>query len=224
MICLRPGRLFVELALGVAVSGCVLDADLGSWQANDAGAQADADAATSPADLDARPDRDADADASNEAACVDAGACARADAGTDGSPLTVKLGLTTSYFADGRPLPAGQYTLSYVDGCWKSGVVAWTVNLGGEGYWVVGGEPEQRIGMAPGTVGVFANLGAYAAYKECVAANVGRPGFSFYHQGGPVGLKLESFDFITNFIGVEGGESAGGKSPTFRLTCTGDCR
>jgi hypothetical protein len=133
--------------------------------------------------------------------------------------------LTTTYFADGRSLPAGDYTLTYVDGCWKSGVVAWTVNLGGEGYWVVGGQPEQHIAMAPGTVGTFATLGAYGTYEECVAANVGRPGVTFRFEGGRLGLALESLDPLqTLSILIEGGESVGGQSPTFRLTCVGTCR
>ncbi|HEX6243419.1 MAG TPA: hypothetical protein VFZ61_21045 [Polyangiales bacterium] len=207
-------------ALVAALPGCVLDGDLGGWEAQDASevADVDLDATTGPAEREAGHDGDG-------ACSSDAGACAPSDGGdTDDATLTVKLGLTTSYFADGRSLPSGQYTLTYVDGCWKSGVVAWTVNTGGEGYWVVGGEPEQRLGMAPGTTGVFANLGAYGDYNECVAANVGRPGFSFFHQGGPIGLKLESIDPLTYFILVEGGESVGGRSPTFRLTCAADCR
>ena len=195
----------LAMALGALVQACALESDLGYWAQPDAAADAGSGAADAGS-LD--PD----------------GASVDGDAGGSlGYVLTVTPGPTTSYFADGRSVPAGEYTLVYLDGCWKSGVVAWTVNLGGEGYSVVGGEPEERITMAPGTVGTFMTLGAYATYEECVAANVGRPGISFRFQGGPLGLKLESLDPLTLFILLQGGESVGGKSPTFRLTCAGSC-
>ena len=43
-------------------------------------------------------------------------------------------------------------------------------------------------------------------------------------DGGQLGLRLESLDPLTLFILVEGGEAVGGHSPTFRLSCAGDCR
>jgi hypothetical protein len=209
-------RAGLVLALGALTQACALESDLGYWARPDASADAQSDAADGGA---LEPSGDGGGACSSGAQ----GGC-DGDAGSaPGQLLTVTPGPTTSYFADGRSLPAGEYTLVYVDGCWHSGVVSWTVNLGGEGYHVVGGEPEERITMAPGTVGTFMTLGAYGSYEECVAANVGRPGVSFRFKGGPLGLKLESLDPLTLFILLEGGESVGGRSPTFRLTCTG-CR
>jgi hypothetical protein len=206
------------LALAAPVAGCVLETNLGHWAAPDSDADASADAASH------EPNDGGIDDPACTPASLDAGTCA---AVADGSLLTVTPGATTSYFAAGKSLPAGDYTLAYVDGCWHSGVVSWTVNLGDEGYSVVGGQPEQRIAMAPGTIGTFASgLGAYAMYDECVGANMGRPGISFHFEGGPLGLKMQSLDPLaplTLFILVDGGESVGGVSPTFRLTCTGEC-
>jgi hypothetical protein len=209
-------RLFVfcsHAALAFALTGaaqsCTLETDLGHWALPGADTDATPDAAPLEPE-DGGVDR---ADCS--APPADAAACTAVDSG---SLLTVTPGLTTSYFADGKSFPAGDYALLYVDGCWHSGVVAWTVNLGGEGYWVVGGQPTQPITMAPGTVGTFATLGAYFNYEDCVAANVGSPAVTFHFEGGPLGLKLDSLDPVTFSIGVEGGESAGGLSPTFRLS------
>lgn len=210
-----PGCLMAALA---ALSGCAPEGDVGRWSLHDA---ASADAADVQDDVDA-----------SGAGCsaADAADCGINDAGSDSAlgdelVLTVTPGPTTSYFADGRSLPAGIYTLVYLDGCWKSGVVAWTVNLGGEGYNIVGGDPEQRLAMAPGTVGTFAGLGAYATYEECVAANMSRPGgITFSFGGGRLGLKLESLDPLTLFILLAGGETVGGRSPTFALRCNGTCR
>jgi hypothetical protein len=194
------GMTLAAVAL-VCLPACTLDTDLERWDEPDAAADA------TPGAPDAASSADADAPEPDASLL-----------------LTVVPGLTTTYFADGRSLSAGDYTLVYVDGCWRSGVVAWTVNLGGEGYWVVGGQPEQRLKMAPGSVGTFAGgLGAYATYAECIATNVGRPGITFHFDGGPLGLKLESLDPITLTIGIQGGESEGGRSPTFRLTCVGGC-
>lgn len=210
----------LSLLLISAAHGCTLETDLGHWAApgSDEPPNADepVDAATS-----AREDAGTSDAGSSDAGCSSS-ACTPV---ASSLVLTVTAGPGTSYFADGKTLPAGDYTLSYVDGCWHSGVVAWTVNLGGEGYALVGGQPEHMIVMAPGTVGTFAGgLGAYFTYDECVAANVGRPSVSFHFEGGQLGLQLESLTPITTFINVEGGEAAGGVSPTFRLTCTGVCR
>jgi hypothetical protein len=213
---MRQARALRALTLIAASQGCVLETGLGHWAAPEAGTDPDGD--------DGGDDSGARSDDAGCPVSADAGSCA-ADASVDASYLlTVTPGLTTSYFAGGKSLPAGDYTLVYEDGCWKSGVVAWTVNLGGEGYWVVGGEPEQHVAMAPGTVGTFAGLGAYGSYEECVAANVSHAGITFRFEGGPLGLALESLDPLTLFILVEGGESEGGRSPTFRLTCSGVCR
>jgi hypothetical protein len=185
----------LAFVLAAAAHGCVLDSDLGHW------APADAEAGADEGPL--APD------------------------GGSTQELTVSLGFTTSYFDDGRSFPPGEYTLTYADGCWTSGIVAWTVNLDtGEGYWVVGGEPEQRIVMAPGTAGTFAGgLGAFGSYQECVAANVGRSGTTFRFEGGRLGLALADVDpLMSRSILLRGGESEGGRSPTFRLTCAGACR
>lgn len=196
----------IALTLGAAAQGCTLETNIGHWAAPE----------------DAEEDAGSEDAGSADAASADASADASEREGGE-QLLTVIPGLKTTYFADGQALPAGDYTLVYVDGCWRSGVVSWTVNLGGEGYFVVGGQPEKRIATAPGTVGTFVTLGAYGTYDECVAANVGRPGITFHFDGGPLALKLESLDPLTLFIQLEGGENVGGRSPTFRLTCAGSC-
>jgi hypothetical protein len=211
-------RSVLALTPVALTQGCALELDtgLGHWAEPDAEAESDRQDGGKDGGKDG-------GGAECRSNAGDAGPCAPATDAATSELLTVSLGLTTSYFADGKSFPAGQYTLVYEDGCWKSGVVAWTVNLGGEGYWIEGGQPEQHIAMAPGTVGTFAGLGAYGTYEACVAANVGRAGITFAFQGGPLGLKLESLDPLTLFINLMGGESVGGRSPTFRLTCSGPC-
>lgn len=207
----------VALACVIALCACAPEGDLGGWSARRA----------EPTDASAADASEPEGDAGTDAACAartEAGVCGPSSEPGDGLLLTVIPGLTTTYFADGRLLPAGDYTLDYVDGCWHSGVVAWTVNLGGEGYNLVGGDPEVPLGMAPGNVGTFAGLGAYATYEDCVAANVGRAPLAFHFEGGKLGLRLQSLDPLTLFLLIEGGEAVGGRSPTFRLTCSGECR
>ncbi len=215
------GALVAALALSGALHGCVLDVEVGSWAAdassNDGSQRApEVDASTRE-----------DAGAPDDAGCAASDACA-SDAGSFASELlTVFPGPTTSFFAGGAALPAGEYRITYEDGCWKSGVVAWTVNLGLEGYFVVAGEPAEPVVMAPGTVGTFAGLGAFSSYTECVAANLGQPAVTFNFAGGRLGLRLQSTPedlLIMRFLLLEGGESQGGHSPTFRLTCVGSCR
>jgi hypothetical protein len=218
----RSSRLGTTLALYVTLQGCVLDAvGIGHWAA-------DADASDG-----SRSTPEIDASVPEEAAVPDDAGCSERDACTsdagafDSELLTVTPGPNTSYFAGEAALPAGDYRLSYEDGCWKSGVVAWTVNLGPEGYFVVSGEPAEPIVMAPGSVGTFAGLGAFSSYEECVAGNLGQPAVSFSFAGGRLGLRLESTPedlLVMRFILLQGGESVGGRSPTFRLTCAGSCR
>lgn len=218
---LARGAQVAALALSSALHGCVLDVGVGEWTAD----ASDSDGSASA------PERDAstpeDAGAPEDAGCTTNDACA-SDAGSfPGELLTVTPGPTTSYFANGAALPAGDYLLSYEDGCWKSGVVAWTVNLGLEGYFLVSGDPAEPVVMAPGTVGTFATLGAFSTYAECVAANVGEPAVTFSFAGGRLGLRLEATAedlLFMRFLLLEGGESQGGHSPTFRLTCVGSCK
>lgn len=205
-----PRLRWFGVVLIAALSGCVLDADLGG--SRELAAAADAS------------DGALDAGRDDATACgpSDAESCAPRDEAGISLLLTVTPGHGTSYFANGKILPAGEYTLIYGDGCWRSGVVSWTVNLGDEGYWLVGGQPMERVIKAPGTVGTFMTLGAFSSYDECVQANRGRPGVSFRFQGGPLGLNLESLDLVRLTIMLEGGESVGGRSPTFQLSCAAD--
>jgi hypothetical protein len=190
---------------------CAPEGNVGHWSSEIDAGESDQDANVT------------DAAETSDASCADSQDCGSSALGAKTLQVTVIPGLMTTYFSDGRSLPAGEYTLTYVDGCWRSGVVSWTVNLGGEGYHVVGAEPEQRLAMAPGSVGTFTTLGAFGTYEECVAANVGRPGVSFRFGGGRIGLKLESLDPLTLFISLQGGETVGGRSPTFALRCVADC-
>lgn len=214
------GALGAALALG-ALQGCVLSVGIGEWNAD--GAVEDG---SSPApELDASTANDAGPPP--DAGCASSDACASEAGSFADELLTVTPGPTTSYFAGGAALPAGEYRISYEDGCWKSGVVAWTVNLGPEGYFVVGGDAVEPIVMAPGTEGTFAGLGAFASYADCVAANLGEPGVTFGFAGGRLGLRLQSTPedlLVMRFLLLEGGETQGGRSPTFRLTCVGGCR
>jgi hypothetical protein len=64
-------------------------------------------------------------------------------------------------------------------------------------------------------------------YDDCVAANRGRAGVTFRFDGGPLGLRLDALDALdalVAFMLLEGGESVGGRSPTFALACAGSCR
>lgn len=206
------------LVLGLTLQSCAPDGGIGRWTADAASATGPEDAEPDAAEVD-----DGDAGCGGDAG--DASSC-RSVSVRPFVPeeLTVRPGLWTTYFAEGRDLPAGDYVLRYVDGCWKSGVVSWTVNVGLEGYTLVGGPTKQRLLMAPGTVGTFTNLGAYATYEECIAANQGQPSVAFHFDGGVLGLDMYSLDPITLFVLVAGGETVGGRSPTFQLRCDGVCR
>jgi hypothetical protein len=217
----RAGRRnprLLALASALALQGCAPEGRLGRWIAPDAST---GDAAGLVAD----PQRDAEtfADTAVAAPCSapgsDADACAPADDPFVSEELIVTPGVALSYFAGGDALPAGDYSLAYVDGCWKSSIVNWTVNhdLEGGGYWLAGGDPWTPIGMVPGTQGTFAGAGAYSFYDECVAANQQVPALTFAFQGGPLAISLDSADEALYFMMLMGGT-------TFRLSCVGLCR
>ena len=130
------------------------------------------------------------------------------------------FGATVS-FAGGKPLPAGRYVLTWVDGCMRySGNQGWTVNAYASsspyGFTLVDGAGQVLL-TPPGTSGVFPGQGAYATFPECVAANARRDApIVFDFAGGPLGVHLVDDPYTDNEGGPEG------RNPTWRLD-TGAC-
>lgn len=140
-------------------------------------------------------------------------------------------GATARYFAGGTELPAGHYRLAYVDGCNTYGIGCdWTIHgskasPGLESCFLVSND--QVLGLTPGTVGVYASDdptigGAFATYQECVAANCSDPALDFMFAGGKFGVQRDGGG-VLGAIDDAGGESVGGRSPTFRLIRLDPC-
>lgn len=143
-------------------------------------------------------------------------------------------GATQIHFAGGAKLPAGRYRLEYVDGCNTFGdplLCGWTVsgshnNPGVFDCFLVGNDTTVIAG-APGTVGAFVDPdptlgGAFATYAECVAANCDTPPLDFDFAGGTLGVQRDGGG-VLGAIDDLGGESEGGRSPTFRLSRLDAC-
>lgn len=144
--------------------------------------------------------------------------------------LTVSLDRTVRYFAAGADVPAGRYRLSYADGCNTYGSLelgaGWTVNVSpavpGVGNCALVGADGVAFLVAPGTAGTLAGLdGAFADYEECVAANCSVPPVEFDHPGGKLGLLRDGVTI--GALDDLGGETRGGRNPTFRLTRIDAC-
>jgi hypothetical protein len=125
-------------------------------------------------------------------------------------------------FGGGADLPAGRYRVTYVDGCMKySSTQAWTIHAyasGSSGWWLVGASTADKVLMPPGTVGYATSNGAYAAFADCVAANLALPPAEFDFAGGPLGVWLQDSPYTDNVAGE------GGRNPKWSLTLLAPCR
>jgi hypothetical protein len=115
----------------------------------------------------------------------------------------------------GAALPAGHYRVTYTDGCMKySSGQDWTVNAyanGPDTLYVVTAN-DAAVAPAPGTVGFFANQGAFASFDDCVAANQSDAPLEFDFAGGMLGLWLSDSPYTDNVAGESG------RNPTYRLS------
>jgi hypothetical protein len=147
---------------------------------------------------------------------------------------TVDLAGNLQLFVGGATLPAGRYRLSYVDGCNIYSVLG-TKSVSGKGNCALVDENGAYIADTPGTValvpvGVISLadgylIPAYSTYDECVAANCEPPPLDFDFAGGKLGVKSNPPSVDTASLGlvILGGESEGGRNPTFRLTRLDPC-
>jgi hypothetical protein len=63
--------------------------------------------------------------------------------------------------------------------------------------------------------------GAFTSYAACVAANCSVPPLDFDHAGGKLGILRDGV--TVGAIDDVGGETQGGRSPTFRLSRLDPC-
>ncbi len=152
------------------------------------------------------------------------------------SPPTVEVDPTgsTHYVANGASLPPGRYRAQWVDGCmrWAIGGPAfgWDVNdhlppgvYAGPvsmdpGYCLLVDAQGAYVAALPGLLGTAADSGTMD-YASCIAANQGLAPVDFDFGGGKLGV-------IANDLGAGDnttGESAGGVSPTWRITFLSGC-
>ena len=143
--------------------------------------------------------------------------------------LTVDVpGATVRYFAQGSSLPKGRYRIAYVDGCNTYGVlIGWSVHAasGQPGISSVSliGEDGQPFLVAPGTeLYPPSGDGEAKTYAECVAFNCKLAPIDFDHSGGKLGVLRDGGGTL-GAIDDATGESAGGRSPTFRLIRLDPC-
>jgi hypothetical protein len=143
--------------------------------------------------------------------------------------LTVDVpGASIRYFAGGAPLPAGRYRLSYVDGCNTYGIfIGWTVHgakaVPGVFSCSLIGADDAAFAFTPGTeLYPETGVGEVASYAECVAANCDLAPLDFDFPGGKLGVLRDGGGTL-GAIDDLGGESEGGRSPTFRLTLLDAC-
>ena len=152
------------------------------------------------------------------------------------APSTVEVDPTgsTHYVASGASLPAGRYRAQWIDGCmkWAYGgpSFGWDVNdpppgvFGGPvatdpGYCLLVDAQNAFVAALPGLTGSAADSGA-SDYASCVAANAGIPAVDFDFAGGKLGVIANDLAAGDNTTG----ESAGGVSPTWRITFLSACR
>jgi hypothetical protein len=150
------------------------------------------------------------------------------DAGTDGGPTCsfgqassqataddLALFGTEAYFNGGLPIPAGDYRITYVDGCMKYGSgQGWTVNAyanGSDGWWLVGATTTDKILVLPGTVGYASGSGAFDVFADCVAASHLSAPVTFTHTGGVLGVWLQDSPYSDNTAGEDD------RNPSWRL-------
>jgi hypothetical protein len=128
---------------------------------------------------------------------------------------------TPTFFEDGDPIPAGQYAITYVEGCMKYAAdQGWTVNatpdIGCCSWFLIGDTPTDRRGPLPGNVGFIVGLGGHLEYDACVAASRMSAPVMITHPGGRLGVVLQDSAYEDNVTGED-------DNPTWRLSGTLTC-
>lgn len=147
--------------------------------------------------------------------------CSFGAASSQATASDLSLFGTPAYFNDGQPIPAGNYVITYVDGCIKYGSgQGWTVNAyanGTDAWWLIGATTADKILVLPGTAGYAAGQGAFADFDDCVAASLLSPPVTFTHTGGVLGVWLQDSPYSDNTAGEND------RNPTWRLDAVGGC-
>jgi hypothetical protein len=204
----------------------LLDAPASDGAAPTDGAVIDAPyEATNATEVDAAsPDGDAAdgaSDDSTDASSAGDGTCDLGSAANFATDQTLSVFGTPTYFEDGGSLPAGEYRVTYLDGCMMYGSgQGWTVNAydgDPDSWWLIGATTSDRIVVPPGTVGYAPGAGAYANFGDCVTASQMVPPVDFYFDGGPIGVWLQDSPYTDNTAGPDGG------NPRWELTLLGNC-
>jgi hypothetical protein len=155
-----------------------------------------------------------------DAGSPDAG-CGLGTAASLASPGNLNLFGEIAYFNDAGVLAPGHYAVQYVDGCMKyGGGQDWTIHAYADGHiawWLVGATSSQRYLEPPGTSGYSVATGAYAAFGDCVAANLLLPPLEFDFDGGVLGVWLLDSPYSDNMAGE------GGRNPAWSLSRRGAC-
>lgn len=162
-----------------------------------------------------------------DAALADAGlgdggdTCSLGTASSFATGQNLDLFGTIVYFGDGNALPPGRYSVRYLDGCMKYGSAqGWTIHAYADGHnawWLVGASSANRVVMPPGTIGWSPSNGAFAAFEDCVAANLLLPTKEFDFAGGPLGVWLLDSPYSDNLAGVDN------RNPKWELTRLAAC-
>ena len=113
-----------------------------------------------------------------------------------------------AFFNDGDPVPAGQYVISYVEGCIKySAVSGWTVNafdeLGTANWWLIGAATTDKRLLLPGNVGFLPGLGGFTNFDDCVNASRRSATRTYNHPGGRLGVYLQDTEYADNEAGED---------------------
>jgi hypothetical protein len=153
-----------------------------------------------------------------------ASTCDLGEATSAGTQQNLDLFGTIVYFANGDALPAGRYRATYVDGCMKyGGSQDWTIHAYAPNptnhnqWWFVGDTSDERIVTPPGTSGYGVANGAYAAFEDCVSANLALEPMEFDFSGGKIGVWLEDSPYTDNVAGQDG------RNPKWQLTLLEPC-
>ena len=77
------------------------------------------------------------------------------------------------FLNDGDPVPAGQYTITYLSGCMKYAPLdGFTVNATADvGWFLIGNGPADKKLLMPGNVGSPAGMGGFVDFAACLAAS-----------------------------------------------------
>lgn len=142
---------------------------------------------------------------------------------------TLSLFGTPVYFDNGAPLPAGTYRLQNSGGCMRYGPGQnWTVHAYASGvvsWWIVGADTSAPLFIPPGTFGferipgsADRDIGSFADFARCDAANRALLARDFTHAGGKLGIWLKDDIYGDNSAGENG------KNPSWTLSrVTADC-